>query len=276
MPDVGELAVLATDMARRAGRLLVDGVARAHHAVQTKSSPTDMVTEMDRASEALIRATIAQQRPGDAVLGEEEGSLTGSTGVRWIVDPLDGTTNYLYGLPVWSVSVAAEVNGVVEVGVVFDPSRDELFRAERGRGATVNGRTLRVVGADDLATALVGTGFAYDAEARARQAAWAAHVIPRVRDIRRAGSAAVDLCWVAAGRMDAYYEQGTRIWDFAAGALIATEAGAWVGGFAGGPPSTDGGLVAAAPQLAGPLRRLLLAAGAPAERPETDVAIEPL
>jgi myo-inositol-1(or 4)-monophosphatase len=146
--------------------------------------------------------------------------------------------------------------------VVFDAQRDEMFRALKGAGATCNADVLAVGGAPTLATALVATGFGYAAERRAVQAEWVAHVLPRVRDIRRAGSAALDLCWVAAGRVDAYYEQGTHIWDYAAGALVASEAGAWVGGFDGGPPSTDG-LVAAAPQLADPLRKLLADARQP-------------
>jgi myo-inositol-1(or 4)-monophosphatase len=259
VPDVRELADLAASAARRAGALLLDGLSTARTSVETKSSATDMVSEMDRAAEGVIREELLGARPDDAVLGEEGGAATGTSGVRWIVDPLDGTTNYLYGFPAWSVSVAAEVDGVVQTGVVYDAQRDEMFRAEKGSGATCNGQVLAVHGAPELATALVATGFGYAAERRTIQAAWVAHVLPRVRDIRRAGSAALDLCWVAAGRVDAYYEQGTHIWDYAAGALIAAEAGAWVGGFDDGPPSTDG-LVAAAPQLAEPLRRLLAAA----------------
>jgi myo-inositol-1(or 4)-monophosphatase len=262
--ELAELAELAEEAARRAGALLVEGQARRHH-VDTKSSATDMVTEMDRASEDLIRSLLMTARPHDRFLGEEEGEeegeVTGSSlgGVRWIVDPLDGTTNYLYGFPAWSVSIAAEIDGTVSAAVVYDPARDELFRAVKGEGATAGGQRVRGSTADSLSTALVATGFAYDPGQRAEQARWAAYVLPRVRDIRRAGSAALDLCWVAAGRVDAYYEQGTRVWDWAAGTLVAAEAGAWVGGFDGGPPGPDG-VVAAAPALATPLLDLLGAA----------------
>ncbi|HWW54709.1 MAG TPA: inositol monophosphatase family protein [Acidimicrobiales bacterium] len=260
------LADLAATAARRAGAMLLEGERSKRTAVSTKSSPTDMVSEMDRASEAAIRSLITSERPDDAILGEEGGQASGSTRVRWIVDPLDGTTNYLYGFPAWSVSVAAECDGAVVAGAVYDPIHDELFKAVDGAGATRNGETLHVGDRQpsDLSTALIGTGFAYGADRRAVQARWVAHVLPRVRDIRRAGSAALDLCWVAAGRLDGYYEQGTQIWDWAAGALIATEAGAIVGGFDGGPPSSDG-LLAATPELAGPLRVLLAEARALAQ-----------
>jgi myo-inositol-1(or 4)-monophosphatase len=258
---VEELVDVAVEAARRAGSLLSDGRGQARR-VETKSSATDMVSEMDRAAEALIRAVIAEQRPGDAVLGEEGGEVAGGTGVRWIVDPLDGTTNYLYGFPAWSVSVAAEMDGVIVAGAVFDPTHDELWTASLGGGATRNGELLPALGdRADLATALVATGFGYRAEQRAAQGLVAAYVLPRVRDIRRAGSAALDLCWVAARRVDAYFEVGTNLWDWAAGALVASEVGAWVGGFDGGPPSDDG-LLVARPALAVELRDLLSSASA--------------
>lgn len=252
---------LAAAAARQAGALLLDKQRGRRVDVETKSSPTDMVTEMDRASEALIHSVISKARPGDAFLGEEGGEAAGTSSVRWIVDPLDGTTNYLYGFPAWSVSIAAEVEGRVAVGAVFHPQLDELFAAISGTGATCNGESLEVSGAVDLAHALVGTGFAYEASRRAAQGRWVSHVLPRVRDIRRAGSAALDLCWVAAGRLDAYYEQGTRVWDWSAGALIVTEAGGVVSGFDGGPPSTEG-IIASGPGVAGSLRALLTEAGA--------------
>jgi myo-inositol-1(or 4)-monophosphatase len=222
-----------------------------------------MVTDVDRASEALIVGTIEQERPGDGILGEEGSAREGTTGVRWVIDPIDGTTNYLYGYPVFAVSIGIEVEGEVVAGVVRHPSMGETFTAVREQGARCNGRPIAVSGKDDLATALVGTGFAYDAEGRARQARWLAQVLPRVRDIRRAGAASLDLCWVACGRLDAFYEQGLAPWDIAAGALIATEAGAQVTDFAGGPPR-PGSVVAASPRLAQPLRELLAAAGATA------------
>ena len=264
-PSLDSLADLATSAARQAGALLVAGQPRRRLHVETKSSPTDMVSEMDKASEALILSVLADARPDDAVLGEESGPEDGTSEVRWIVDPLDGTTNYLYGFPAWSISVAAEVSGTVSAGVVYDPVRNELFRAVRGQGAWCNDMALRVSGATDLATALVGTGFAYEQERRAEQATWLTSILPRVRDIRRAGSAALDLCWVAAGRLDAFYELGIQIWDFSAGGLIAAEAGASVSGLSGGSPSSADGIVAATPALHGALLALVAEARGPGQ-----------
>jgi myo-inositol-1(or 4)-monophosphatase len=262
VPESPEVLLdVAVEAVRRAGALLVEGDGHAR-TIETKSSATDMVSEMDRGAETVIRAVIAGRRPGDAVLGEEGGELAGRTGIRWVVDPLDGTTNYLYRLPAWCVSVAAEDGEGVMAGAVYDPNHDELWTAARGSGSRCNGVPLGpLAAASDLSTALVATGFSYRADARARQGLVAAFVLPRVRDIRRAGSAALDLCWVAAGRVDAYFEEGTHHWDRAAGALVAREAGAWVGGFDGGPES-DAGVVAARPGLDGPLRDLLTAAAA--------------
>ena len=194
-----------------------------------------MVTAVDRASEALIVGTLGKERPDDGVLGEEGSRRDGTSGVRWIIDPLDGTTNYLYGYPVFAVSIGVEVDGEVVAGVVNDPSHAEVFSAARGEGALCNGRAIAVSGKDDLATALIGTGFAYDAVRRGEQAGWLRHVLPKVRDIRRAGAASIDLCWVACGRLDGYYEAGLAPWDVAAGALIAAEAGAEATDFTGGP-----------------------------------------
>lgn len=244
---------LAVDIARDAGALLLDGWADVRTTVETKSTRTDMVTEMDRASERLIASALRAARPDDAVLGEEGTSSSGSTGVRWVVDPLDGTTNYLYGFPTWAVSIAAEVDGSAVVGVVHDPVHGETFTAVRGEGAWCNRAPLRVEGAVDLATALVATGFSYDAARRATQGATVAHVLPAVRDVRRAGAAALDFCWVALGRVDAYYESDVMPWDRAAGALVATEAGAAVGVL------DDGTWVAAAPQLYEALCELIVA-----------------
>ncbi len=254
-----ELLDIAVEAVRRAGGFLAG--SHATH-VETKSSATDMVSEMDRGAEALIRAVIGGQRPGDAILGEEGGEAAGASGVRWIVDPLDGTTNFLYRFPAWCVSVAAEVDGAVAVGAVYDPTHDELWTAVRGEGSACNDAPLLPL--EDrgrLATALVATGFGYRAEQRRAQGRVAAYVLPRVRDLRRAGSAALDLCWVADGRVDAYFEQGTNVWDWAAGALVASEAGAWVGGFDGGPPSADG-IIAGPPTLAVELREVIRRASA--------------
>jgi len=255
-PTGRELLSLAEEAAAAAGALLREGQAAAPREVDTKTSLTDMVSERDRASEQLIAGTILGSRPDDAILGEEGGAAgPGTSGVRWVVDPLDGTTNYLYGYPGWAVSIAAEVDGEVAAGVVYDPTHDETFCAVRGEGSWCNGRRLAVRGAPSLALALVGTGFSYDAAARARQGLEVARVLPRVRDVRRAGAASLDLCWVALGRLDAYYERGLQPWDWAAGMLVASEAGAIVTELA------DGTAVAAPPALHQDLVDLLRSAG---------------
>jgi myo-inositol-1(or 4)-monophosphatase len=258
MADPHDLLEVAVEAARAAGALLLEGQESADRAAdaETKTSGTDMVTEMDRASEALVARIILGARPDDAFLGEEGTSGVGTTGVRWVVDPLDGTTNYLYGFPAWAVSVAAEVDGRMAAGAVFDPTHDQMFTAALGGGARCGSRPLRVEGAADLATALVATGFGYDASARGLQAAELAQLIPSVRDVRRAGSAALDLCWVALGRVDLYYERGIQPWDWAAGGLIAAEAGARVTSF------DDGTVLAAPPHLHDPFLELLRGARA--------------
>jgi myo-inositol-1(or 4)-monophosphatase len=267
--DPEALLRIAMDVAGEAGRLLASwrGEERPE-VIDTKSSPTDVVTEMDRRSEALITGRIRAVRPGDTVLGEEGGQTlggpagrgghdaAGGTGrVRWVVDPLDGTVNYLYGLTAWAVSIAAEVDGAVLAGVVEVPRHGETFTAVAGRGAWLrrdgNSRTavaLRCTSGVTLDRALVGTGFGYDAGRRRVQGEVVAALLPCVRDIRRGGSAAVDLCSVAAGRMDAFFERGLNYWDYAAGGLIAREAGAVVGGLSGRPESTSM-TVAAGPGL---------------------------
>ncbi|HEX4979977.1 MAG TPA: inositol monophosphatase family protein [Acidimicrobiales bacterium] len=228
VPSPAALAALAADVAREAGALLTERQAWRRTSVDTKSTGTDMVTEVDRASESLIAARLGAARPADGILGEEGTEVATSSGVRWICDPLDGTTNYLYGVPFFNVSIAAEVDGTIVAGVVHDPVHDETYSATRGGGARCNGRPLRVNGPPGLSTALVGTGFSYDPERRAVQASILPRLLPEVRDIRRAGAAALDLCWVAAGRLDAYYEWGLAPWDWAAGSLVAAEAGATV------------------------------------------------
>ena len=256
-----ELLALATDLATRAAQLLVDGLGRVRTVVDTKSTSTDMVTEMDRASEVLIVDGIAAARPDDAIVGEEGTAVGGTTGVRWVVDPLDGTTNYLYGLPGFAVSIAVEVDAVAEVAAVCDPLHRDLFTAVRGRGAWRNGEPIRATGESDLARALIGTGFSYDPERRARQAAVLATVLPAVRDIRRGGAASIDLCWVGAGRLDGAYERGLQPWDYSGGALVAREAGALTEDLDGNPPSWDFTL-AAGPSLFASLRALLASSGA--------------
>jgi myo-inositol-1(or 4)-monophosphatase len=224
---IDDLLVLARDAATAAGQLLLDG-QRGVTVAATKSSPTDVVTRMDTAAEDLLRALLLGARPDDAFLGEEEGERVGRSGVRWVVDPLDGTVNYLYGLPGWAVSIAAEVQGEVVVGVVDVPTWRTQFWATRGGRAFADGVPLSASTESDLAQALVGTGFGYDVERRRSQAVSVSTLLPQVRDIRRFGAAAADLCLLAAGRVDAYYERGPAEWDRAAGLLIAAEAGAAV------------------------------------------------
>lgn len=260
---------LATSVAERAAELLAQGARSVGTNVETKSSGTDMVTELDRASEDLIVTALLEARPSDAILAEESGARPGSSGVRWVVDPLDGTTNYLYGYPSWSVSIAAEANSVAEndagatvggdviVGVVVDAALGEVFTATAGGGAYRNGEPIACSTQSELSQALVATGFAYAAARRRAQAEVLVEVLPRVRDIRRGGSAAIDLCSVACGRVDAFFERGLRWWDLAAGALVAREAGAVVSSLGDtGDPGT-GTIVAAAPTMANPLRALL-------------------
>jgi myo-inositol-1(or 4)-monophosphatase len=257
--DVSELLDLAVDLAQQASRLLLDEAPDRAADVTTKSSRTDMVTAVDRASEALIVGAIAKERPDDGVLGEEGSSRQGTTGVRWIIDPLDGTTNYLYGIPLFAVSIGVEIDGEIEAGVVAHASFGEVFTARRGAGALCNGQPIAVSGKGELATALVGTGFGYDADRRRDQARWLEHILPSVRDVRRGGAASIDLCWVACGRLDGYYEAGLAPWDIAAGDLIAREAGAVTSDFEGGP-ARPGSVVAASPAIAEPLRRLVVEA----------------
>jgi myo-inositol-1(or 4)-monophosphatase len=253
-PDTAALLELAIQVATAAGKQLLssrDDAGRVDH----KSSATDPVSEADRTAERRITEALTAARPDDGLLGEEGADRRGSTGLRWVVDPLDGTVNYLYAIPAWSVSVACEDEHGALVGAVVDPSREEMFTAVRHQGASRNGQPLRVNEPVELAGALLATGFSYDSEIRRRQAATLAFLLPRVRDIRRIGSAALDLCAVAAGRVDAYYEDTTSRWDWAAGALVAAEAGAVVTPLASG-------LLAAGPSLHTGLSALLAEAGA--------------
>ncbi|MEU5994454.1 inositol monophosphatase family protein [Spirillospora sp. NPDC047418] len=240
----GELLELAAETAREAGRMLVDErPANGPDVVQTKSSPTDVVTQMDRAAERLIIERIRARRPDDAFLGEEGGVRAGGSGVRWVVDPIDGTVNYLYDLPDWGVSIAAEVDGTAVAGVVELPRRGETYTAVLGGGALQHSasgtRELRVNAEVPLGRALVATGFGYDSVRRAGQARVLTGVLPNVRDIRRGGSCCVDMCSLAAGRVDAYYERGVQAWDIAAGGLIVREAGGRVEGLHGTPASPE-------------------------------------
>ena len=245
-----DLLALAVEMATRAGALIGAAVAQT---VDTKSTATDMVTEVDRASERLIVDHLRAARPDDGILGEEGTSDPGTSGVRWIIDPLDGTTNFVYRYPAYSVSIAAEVKGVVVAGAVYDVVHDELFTATLGGGAFLNGTPLHVTGSPTMATALIGTGFSYTPATRRHQAAVLAQLIDSVRDVRRGGSAALDLCWVGAGRLDGHYEANLNPWDLAAGSLVAAEAGASV-------RDVDGTTVAIVPHLADQFVELLRSA----------------
>jgi fructose-1,6-bisphosphatase/inositol monophosphatase family enzyme len=256
-----ELLAFALEAAAQAGDLLRDGRPADLEVAATKSSPIDVVTEMDIAAEKLITGFIAEHRPDDALLGEEGASVPGNSGVRWVIDPLDGTVNYLYGLPSWSVSIAAEKDGETVVGVVAAPMRGETYHAVLGRGAYVNGERAHCRPAPPFEQALVSTGFGYRLAVRTHQAEVAHQLIPKVRDIRRAGSAAIDLCDVGSGRLDAYYERGLNAWDYSAGALFAREGGALTGGRPGEPPN-PGLTVAGVPGLFEPLQALLDELGA--------------
>jgi myo-inositol-1(or 4)-monophosphatase len=262
-PEPADLLTLADAAAREAGAMVRDRRAAAEQifVASTKSTPTDVVTESDTAAEALIRDRLLAARPRDAILGEEGGSSTGTTDVVWVIDPIDGTVNYLYGIPHYAVSIAAQVGGTVVAGVVHDPVSGETWSAVRGGGARLDGQEIRHSGCNRLDRALVGTGFGYAPERRAAQARVLLDLLPAVRDIRRAGAASLDLCAVASGRLDAYYERGLQPWDIAAGGLIAAEAGAVVTGLTGRPASGDLA-VAAAPDVAEALLDLLHRVGA--------------
>ena len=220
-----ELLDLAVDAAHAAGALLSDHFRKPAEGVESKTTPTDLVSDADKAAEALLFDLISGPRPDDGILSEEGAEGTSTSGLTWVIDPLDGTVNYLFGIPVWCVSIAVEDASGGVVGVVHNPNVGETFTAVRGRGAMLNGKVIRVSERSDLASALVGTGFAYDARARAVQAEIATRVLPAARDIRRAGSAALDLASLACGRLDAFYEAPMEAWDKAAGVVLITEAG---------------------------------------------------
>lgn len=254
------LLELAAELAVSAGGLARAGRAAGVDDVETKTTPTDMVTEHDHAAEELIVGRLRAERPDDGIVGEEGTADPGTSGIHWLIDPIDGTTNFLYDLPTYSVSIAAcDADGGL-VGVVYAPVLDELFTASRHGGAELNGRPIRCSAQRSVGAALVGTGFSYLPERRALQGRRVANLLAEVRDIRRFGSAALDLCYVAAGRLDAYYEQYLNPWDLAAGEIIAREAGANIGSFGGGIGEADG-ILAAAPAIFDELVRLVEGAG---------------
>jgi myo-inositol-1(or 4)-monophosphatase len=259
--EADTLLEVAVEAARMAGALLLE---RARHGaereVSSKSTPTDLVSEADRASERAIRELLGRRRPDDGFVGEEGGSAEGSSALSWVVDPLDGTVNFLFGIPQWSVSVAVRDREGTLAGAVYDPNRDELFTATRQERSTLTGPAgvleLRGAGREDLATAMVATGLAYDSKVREAQAQVLARLVGRVRDIRRFGSAALDLAWTAAGRYDAYFERSVKQWDVAAGALICERAGLPVLELAV-HENLPWGILAAPPALAEPLLELV-------------------
>lgn len=251
--DLQELRDLARRLGREAAELAKAGRAAAVVDIDTKSDPTDVVTAMDRACEALLRQRLAEERPDDGVHGEEHPEQPGTSGVRWIIDPIDGTVNYLYGLENYSISIAVEIDGELVVGVVTMPATGQQFHAARGQGAFLDRWPIGCSAPQDISLTLVATGFGYLPERRAAQGSLVGALLPRVRDVRRMGSAALDLCNVAAGRVDAYYEWGTHIWDWAAGAVICREAGVDVRL----PIDDEGLVVAAAPSVAAELNTTL-------------------
>jgi myo-inositol-1(or 4)-monophosphatase len=237
---MSRLLELATAIAREAG-----GVARARfhepRTIRTKTSEIDLVTDVDHALDALIRERIRRARPDDALLTEESSAESGSSGVRWIVDPLDGTTNYAHGFPHYAISIGVEVDGQRATGVVYDPMRDELFAAEAGKGATRNGQPIRVSETSELRRALLATGFAYDVhQKRTPNLTYFERFIGRAQAIRRAGSAALDFAYVACGRFDGYWEIHLAPWDVAAGLLLVEEAGGRISDFDGGAAPASG------------------------------------
>jgi myo-inositol-1(or 4)-monophosphatase len=244
-PPAGALSDMAVEIATGTGKL-IRTQRHKRFAVDTKSTPTDMVTDVDRRAEAYILEQLSARRPDDAVLGEEGGGHAGGSGVRWLVDPIDGTVNFVLDLPQYAVSIAAEVDGQVIAACVHNPVSGEVFRAALGSGAFVGDE--RLTGPRDISLdrAVVGTGFAYAGEVRGRQGAVVAQLLPRIADIRRAGSAALDLCATAAGRLDAYFEVGLNPWDWSAGVLIASEAGCAVTGLRGRAPTSTMTAVAGA------------------------------
>jgi fructose-1,6-bisphosphatase/inositol monophosphatase family enzyme len=251
-PDPAALRALAAELATKAGSSAHDG-RRGLGVGQpvehdTKSTPTDPVTEFDRAAEKLIVDALRVRRPHDSIVGEEGAGHAGTSGLEWHIDPIDGTVNFVYDLPAWCTSVAVVDRHGPLAGAVYVPVTDELFSAARGGGATRNGESIHCSTATDLTMALIGTGFNYSPDTRARQADRLARLLPQVRDVRRYGSAALDLCMAACGRLDAYFEEHLNSWDLAAGVLIAAEAGATTSNFVGGPADTAA-VVAAAPGL---------------------------
>lgn len=264
--DAAALADVAAKLAREVGEVVRARRAEGVAVAQTKSSLTDVVTAADQEAEHLLAEGLGRLRPQDGILGEEGASSAGSSGITWVVDPIDGTVNYLYGLPAYAVSVAATVSdgapGTTSdgrraiAGAVYVPTTGEAFRAWHGGGAYLDGVRLTGPAETELGSTLLATGFGYTAERRTEQVEVLRHVLPRVRDIRRMGSAAIDLCMLAAGRLDAYYERGLQPWDYAAAALIARESGAVVRGLGDAAPGEEL-LIAGTPRISAELATLI-------------------
>jgi myo-inositol-1(or 4)-monophosphatase len=266
-PTNDQLLAIALAIALEAGELASRRLSEGVEVAASKSSKEDIVTHADRETEALIRRRLREQRPDDGFFGEESGAETGTSGLTWVVDPIDGTVNFLYGIPQWAISIAV-VEGEPDpatwtalAGVVANPANGEVFTATAGGGAFLGGVAIAVAAPAELSQCLVGTGFSYRAEVRTQQLEVVAGLIARVRDIRRMGSAALDLCAVACGRLNAYFERELNPWDHAAGALIAEEAGARVSGL-GGEPAGKSFLLAAEPSVAESLEKVLRESGA--------------
>jgi len=265
-PTDADLLAIAREVAVDAGALALRRRREGVTVAATKSSPVDIVTETDREVEAFIRARLAQLRPHDGFFGEESDATESASGLTWVVDPIDGTVNFLYGIPAWAVSIAVVEGGpdpavwTAVAGCVANPVLGEVYSARRGGGAFLGDEPIAVSGAVDLSQSLVGIGFAYSAATRRIQAKVITKLIDQVRDARRGGSAALDLCSVAIGRLDAYYERGLNPWDHAAGALIAAEAGAVVAGLHGAPATREF-LIAATPGIVDALEAALVDAG---------------
>jgi len=261
-----ELRALCADIAREAGsyaheqRRRLGAGSRAAH--DTKSSDVDPVTEFDRATEALVVQRLRLERPDDSIVGEEGADHQGTSGLEWHVDPIDGTVNFVYDLPGWCTSIAVLRDGVSIAGAIYAPVVDELYSAALGKGATVNGASITVSGSTDLAMSLPATGFSYHLdERRIEQAERVARILPRVRDIRRTGSSALDLAYVASGRVDSYFEEFINSWDVAAGVLLVTEAGGTVTAFDGNPldVTAPAGVLASTPALHGEFATMFVA-----------------
>jgi len=254
--DVEALGRLACELARIGGELARRGVL-AVEVLANKSSLTDLVTEHDRAVEQLLVDVIGRRRPDDGIVGEEGTQTKGASGLTWYLDPIDGTTNFVHGHPLWATSVGVGDDSGMLAGAVYAPAMDELFAAARRHGATLNGAPISASGCDDVSLAVVATGFGYSPPRRLAQARRLGSMIEGVADIRRGGSAALDLCYVACGRVDAYYEEYLNVWDRAAGELVATESGC-ISGMIGGSADPSG-LCVAPPVIFEELRRLLVA-----------------